>query len=65
VISDLVVRDVIPTCDHKLVKVLLRTPEGLANAKDGEEVLVDREKGRRSLIVREERRRASSDGRGA
>ena len=44
VVPDLVVRDVIPTCDDKRVKVLLQKPEGLANAKDGEEVLVDEEK---------------------
>jgi len=45
VVPDLVVRDVIPTCDDKRVKVLLRKPEVLAGAKDGEEVLVDKEKG--------------------
>ena len=43
-VPDLEVQDVIPTCDDKRVKVLLRKPEGLANAKDGEEVLVDKGK---------------------
>ena len=44
-VPDLVVRDAIPTCDDKRVKVLLRKPHGLANVKDGEEeALVDKEK---------------------
>lgn len=34
-ITDLVVRDVIPTCDDKRVKIILRKPVGLADAKDG------------------------------
>ncbi|TFK61460.1 hypothetical protein BDN72DRAFT_965157 [Pluteus cervinus] len=38
-IEHLLVRDVIPTSDDKRVKVILRRPEGLAGAKDGE--LVD------------------------
>ncbi|KAF7335447.1 hypothetical protein MVEN_02198000 [Mycena venus] len=37
-LTDLVVRDIIPTCDDKRAKVLLRKPEGLANAKGGEVV---------------------------
>jgi hypothetical protein len=37
-LTDLVVRDIIPTCDDKRAKVLLRKPEGLADAKDGEVV---------------------------
>ncbi|KAJ7239375.1 hypothetical protein B0H12DRAFT_1237581 [Mycena haematopus] len=37
-LTDLVVRDIIPTCDDKRAKVLLRKPVGLADAKDGEVV---------------------------
>ncbi|KAJ6492563.1 hypothetical protein C8R47DRAFT_1013238, partial [Mycena vitilis] len=37
-LTDLVVRDIIPTCDDKRAKVLLRKPDGLADAKDGEVV---------------------------
>ncbi|KAF7335446.1 hypothetical protein MVEN_02197900 [Mycena venus] len=37
-LTDLVVRDIIPTCDDKRAKVLLRKPEGLADAKEGEVV---------------------------
>ncbi|KAJ6543618.1 hypothetical protein DFH09DRAFT_1041079 [Mycena vulgaris] len=37
-LTDLVVRDIIPTCDDKRAKVLLRKPTGLADAKDGEVV---------------------------
>ncbi|KAJ7035289.1 hypothetical protein C8F04DRAFT_1098768 [Mycena alexandri] len=37
-LTDLVVRDIIPTCDDKRAKVLLRKPAGLADAKDGEVV---------------------------
>ncbi|KAJ6578075.1 hypothetical protein B0H19DRAFT_1122296 [Mycena capillaripes] len=37
-LTDLVVRDIIPTCDDKRAKVLLRKPEGLADAKDGQVV---------------------------
>ncbi|KAK7055911.1 hypothetical protein R3P38DRAFT_2849558 [Favolaschia claudopus] len=39
-LTDLVVRDIIPTCDDKRAKVLLRKPEGLADAKDGQVVKV-------------------------
>ncbi|TFK61692.1 hypothetical protein BDN72DRAFT_863410 [Pluteus cervinus] len=35
-IEHLIVKDVIPTSDDKRVKVILRKPEGLAGAKDGE-----------------------------
>ncbi|KAF8155336.1 hypothetical protein K438DRAFT_1687435 [Mycena galopus ATCC 62051] len=35
-LTDLVVRDIIPTCDDKRAKVLLHKPEGLADAKDGQ-----------------------------
>ncbi|KAJ7149928.1 hypothetical protein C8R46DRAFT_1008752 [Mycena filopes] len=38
VLADLVVRDIIPTCDDKRAKVLLRKPAGLADAKAGEVV---------------------------
>ena len=38
VLHDLVVRDVIPTCEDKRTKVVLRKPDGLAHAKDGQEV---------------------------
>ena len=44
VVPDLVVRNVIPTCDDERVKVLLQKPESLANMKDGQEVLVDKDK---------------------
>ncbi|KAF8872568.1 hypothetical protein BD779DRAFT_1452646 [Infundibulicybe gibba] len=37
-ISDLRVRDVIPTCEDKRIRVVLTTPESLANAKEEEEV---------------------------
>ncbi|KAF8874013.1 hypothetical protein BD779DRAFT_1476767, partial [Infundibulicybe gibba] len=37
-ISDLRVRDIIPTCEDKRVRVVLITPESLANAKEGQEV---------------------------
>ncbi|KAJ6489052.1 hypothetical protein C8R45DRAFT_901974 [Mycena sanguinolenta] len=37
-LTDLVVREIIPTCDDKRAKVLLRKPMGLADAKDGEVV---------------------------
>ncbi|KAJ6615886.1 hypothetical protein B0H10DRAFT_2435257 [Mycena sp. CBHHK59/15] len=37
-INDLVVRDIIPTCDDKRAKVILRKPAGLAVAKDNETV---------------------------
>jgi hypothetical protein len=37
-ISDLVVRDAVPVCGDKRVKVILRKPAGLADAKDGEVV---------------------------
>ncbi|KAJ7765857.1 hypothetical protein DFH07DRAFT_1058781 [Mycena maculata] len=37
-LADLVVRDVIPTCDDKRAKVLLRKPDGLAEAKAGDVV---------------------------
>ncbi|KAF8151052.1 hypothetical protein B0H34DRAFT_731173 [Crassisporium funariophilum] len=37
-ITDLIVRDVIPTCDDKRAKIILRKPIGLADAKDGEMV---------------------------
>jgi hypothetical protein len=37
-ISELVVRDVVPTCEDKRVRVILRKPEGLADAKDGQVV---------------------------
>ncbi|KAJ7650911.1 hypothetical protein FB45DRAFT_889070 [Roridomyces roridus] len=37
-LADLVVRDVIPTCDDKRGKVLLRKPDGLAEAKADEVV---------------------------
>jgi hypothetical protein len=36
--SDLLVRDVIPMCDDKRAKVILRKPAGLADAKDGQMV---------------------------
>ncbi|KAG6855766.1 hypothetical protein H0H87_011135 [Tephrocybe sp. NHM501043] len=39
-LPDLLVRDAIPTIDDKRAKVILRMPEGLADAKDGEEVTV-------------------------
>ncbi|CAK5280711.1 unnamed protein product [Mycena citricolor] len=35
-LADLLVRDVIPTCDDKRAKVILRKPDGLADSKDGE-----------------------------
>lgn len=41
-ISDLIARDAIPTCDDKRVKVILRKPEGLADAKEGELVTVNK-----------------------
>ncbi|KAF7375624.1 hypothetical protein MSAN_00451300 [Mycena sanguinolenta] len=37
-LTDLVVREIIPTCDDKRAKVLLRKPVGLADARDGEVV---------------------------
>lgn len=37
-ITDLIVRDVIPTCEDKRAKIILRKPLGLADAKDGESV---------------------------
>ncbi|KAJ6577798.1 hypothetical protein B0H19DRAFT_1218221 [Mycena capillaripes] len=37
-LTDLVVREIIPTSDDKRAKVLLRKPEGLADAKDGQVV---------------------------
>ncbi|PPQ84015.1 hypothetical protein CVT25_000561 [Psilocybe cyanescens] len=37
-ITDLVVRDVIPTCDDKNATIVLRKPAGLADAKDGDSV---------------------------
>ncbi|KAF8872571.1 hypothetical protein BD779DRAFT_1709096 [Infundibulicybe gibba] len=46
-ISDLRVRDIIPTCEDKRVRVVLITPESLANAKEGQEVNV-----RDGLIVK-------------
>ncbi|KDQ59014.1 hypothetical protein JAAARDRAFT_127570 [Jaapia argillacea MUCL 33604] len=39
-ISELVVRDVIPLVDDKRVKVILRKPQGLAEAKGDQEVMV-------------------------
>ncbi|KAG6872729.1 hypothetical protein C0995_007132 [Termitomyces sp. Mi166 len=39
-LSDVVVRDVVPTVDDKRAKVILRKPEGLADSKDGEEIVV-------------------------
>jgi hypothetical protein len=42
-ISDLVIRDVIPMSDDKRVKVILRKPEGLCDAKDGEVVDMKRD----------------------
>ncbi len=42
-ISDLIVRDIIPTCEDKRVKVVLRKPEGLADAKEGEWVDIGKE----------------------
>ncbi|KDQ59016.1 hypothetical protein JAAARDRAFT_206003, partial [Jaapia argillacea MUCL 33604] len=39
-ISELVVRDVIPLVDDKRVKVILRKPQGLAEAKEDQEVTV-------------------------
>jgi hypothetical protein len=38
-ISDLVVREVVPMSDDRRVKVILRKPEGLADAKDGDVVM--------------------------
>ncbi|KDQ50394.1 hypothetical protein JAAARDRAFT_42021 [Jaapia argillacea MUCL 33604] len=38
--GDLVVRDIIPVTEDKQVKVVLRKPEGLAEAKEGEVVVV-------------------------
>jgi hypothetical protein len=35
-IDDLIVRDVIPTCEDKRLKIVLRKPKGLADKKDGE-----------------------------
>ncbi|GLB44778.1 putative protein with domain of unknown function (DUF4139) [Lyophyllum shimeji] len=42
-LEEVLVRDVVPTCDDKLprVRVVLRKPAGLADAKDGESVSVD------------------------
>ena len=40
-ITDLIVRDVVPTCDDKRVKIVLRKPAGLADAKDGQLVNLD------------------------
>ncbi|KAG5652603.1 hypothetical protein H0H81_004385 [Sphagnurus paluster] len=37
-LPELVVRDAVPTCDHRGVRVLLRKPAGLADAEKGEEV---------------------------
>ena len=37
-ITDLIVRDVIPTCEDKRAKIILRKPVGLADAKDGESI---------------------------
>jgi hypothetical protein len=48
-LSDLVIREAIPTCDDKRAKVVLRKPEGLANAKDGQEV--ELEKGESAVKV--------------
>lgn len=42
-ISDLIVRDVVPMSGDKRVKVILRKPEGLADARDG--VIVDLKQG--------------------
>lgn len=44
-VPDLVVRDVIPTCDDKRAKIILRKPEGLADTKDGQELVVNKETG--------------------
>lgn len=43
-IKDLTVKDSIPLCEDNRVKVVLRKPEGLASAKDGEEVDVGSDK---------------------
>ncbi|PPQ76385.1 hypothetical protein CVT24_007939 [Panaeolus cyanescens] len=40
-ITDLIVRDVIPTSEDKRVKIVLRKPNGLANAKDGQVIDVE------------------------
>jgi hypothetical protein len=42
-ILDLIVRDAVPMSDDKRVKVILRKPEGLANAKDGEVVNLNKD----------------------
>ncbi|KAG6849296.1 hypothetical protein H0H93_009651 [Arthromyces matolae] len=39
-LTDMVVRDAVPTVDDKRAKVILRKPEGLASLKDGEEAVV-------------------------
>jgi len=42
-ISDLIVKDVIPTCEDKRVNVVLRKPAGLADARGTEWVAIGKE----------------------
>jgi len=39
-IDDLIIRDVIPTCQDSRIKIILRKPEGLAESNDGAPVEV-------------------------
>ena len=42
-IPNIIVKDIIPTTEDKQAKVILRLPEGLADAKDGEDVVVNKD----------------------
>ncbi|KAF8071517.1 hypothetical protein FPV67DRAFT_1606272 [Lyophyllum atratum] len=45
-LPEVLVREALPTCDDKRARVLLRKPEGLADAKDGEMVTVGKKEGK-------------------
>jgi hypothetical protein len=49
-LSEITIRDVIPISDNKRIKVLLRKPDGLVDAKDGQ--VVDLKKLNEGLKVR-------------
>ena len=49
-LSEIIIRDVIPTAEDKRIKVLLRKPDGLVDAKDGQ--VVDLKKLKDGLKVR-------------
>lgn len=48
--SEITIRDVIPISEDKRIQVLLRKPDGLVDAKDGQ--VVDLKKSREGLKVR-------------